>query len=350
MRQRLTVVAASLLVLAVVVAGYLWWRADGRTDLERALAVAPPEAERLSWTDWAGVRDELGARLSADSSASRLASFLAAGYEADLTSASALLASAEALQTRFGFSPATVDWELFSQSEEGAVVILHLPDDTDFAALGDGFEDLGYTRPRTATGVWGGGPDVTARIAPDITPELQYLAVDADAGLVMASDAEGYLERVVGTVGDGDGAPEPLRDVATASGVALSASVYDGPYACAQLAMGQADPRDQAQADELLERAGDVSPVAAFAMSNQPDGHVRVVLAFETDEQARTNADTRATLAAGPAPGQGGDFADRFAVASVTAEGTHVVLDLVPEDGAYVLSDLSSGPVLFATC
>ena len=34
-----------------------------RTDLQRAVAVAPHEAERLSWTDWAGVRAELGARL-----------------------------------------------------------------------------------------------------------------------------------------------------------------------------------------------------------------------------------------------------------------------------------------------
>ena len=49
-------------------------------------------------------------------------------------------------------------------------------------------------------------------------------------------------------------------------------------------------------------------------MSAQPGGDVRVVLAFEDDDQARTNADSRAVLARGPAPGQGGDFADRFRV------------------------------------
>ena len=67
-------------------------------------------------------------------------------------------------------------------------------------------------------------------------------------------------------------------------------------------------------------------------------------------EQARRNADSRSALAAGPAPGQGGDFSDRFAVDSATAEGDLVTLDLEPVEGTYVLSDLSSGPVLFATC
>jgi len=32
------------------------------------------------------------------------------------------------------------------------------------------------------------------------------------------------------------------------------------------------------------------------------------------------------------------------------SEGREVVLDLHPVGGSYVLSDLTSGPVLFATC
>jgi hypothetical protein len=114
--------------------------------------------------------------------------------------------------------------------------------------------------------------------------------------------------------------------------------------------MGNADASDQEQATELLRAAGKVNPITGFAMSVQPDRDVRVVLSFETDDQARTNADTRVALAEGPAVGQGGDFQDRFSVGSVTAEGRHVLMDLEPAEGAYVLSDLSTGPVLFATC
>ena len=111
--------------------GLWWWRAATGSELERAAALAPADAERLSWTDWSGVRRELDADLSDSSSAAELAGFLDRGFDADLTSTSALLASAPVLQSRFGFSPATVEWELFSQSSEGAVVILRLPDSTE---------------------------------------------------------------------------------------------------------------------------------------------------------------------------------------------------------------------------
>ena len=114
--------------------------------------------------------------------------------------------------------------------------------------------------------------------------------------------------------------------------------------------MSQADEVDQATAAELLDAAGEVNPLTAFALATQPDGHVLAVMSFETEDQARTNADTRAELASGPAPGQGGEFADRFALGEVTADGTVVTMDLEPVAGAFVLSDLSSGPVLFATC
>ena len=114
--------------------------------------------------------------------------------------------------------------------------------------------------------------------------------------------------------------------------------------------MSQADAEEQATADRLISEAGGVDPLTAYAMSVQPDHGVRVAMAVSGPDQARANADSRAVLAAGPAPGQGGDFSDRFTVESATAEGDVVTLDLAPAEDAYVLSDLSSGPVLFATC
>jgi hypothetical protein len=185
-----------------------------------------------------------------------------------------------------------------------------------------------------------------------ITPELGYLALDADDGLVLASDAADYLRRAVADAdGDSDGAGVAgVDDVVDAAGDALSAAVYTGDYACEALAMSQADPTDQDQADELVATAGKVNPLSGFAMAAQPGGHVRVAMSFETDDQARTNADTRAELVKGPAPGQGGDFADRFTLGAVEADGRVVTMDLKPLEGQFVLSDLSTGPVLFATC
>jgi hypothetical protein len=350
-RKRLTIALVAVLVLAVLVGGLWWWRSASRSQLEEAAALAPADAERLSWTDWAGVRREVGAHLSTSSSADSLASFLDRGYEADLTSTSALLASAPVLQERYGFSPATVEWELFSQSAEGAVVLLRLPEETDFATLEGNLTDLGYSPPASDTGVWRIGAALAGAGA-DLTPELQYVALLADDHLVLTSDTAAYAERAVGFAGGGGGGDPDggLAAVVGPTGSALSASVYAGDYTCSALAMGQADETDQEQAASLVAEAGEVNPVDGFSMSVQPDGRVRVVMAFETDEQARTNADTRAALAAGPAPGQGGEFADRFSVDSVSADGRLVTMELVPEDGAYVLSDLSTGPVLFATC
>jgi len=348
--KRVTIAAVVVVVVARVAAGLLWWRQHDRTDLERAASMAPHDAERLSWTDWAAVRRETGAHLSAGSSVADLRRFLDKGYDADLTSTSALVQSAPVLQEKFGFSPASADWELFSQSPRGAVVMIHLPDGTDFDAIGDRLAQVGYTRPSSDTGVWLGGEDLMNSIGPDLTPELQYFALDAEDGLVLTSDTSGYLRQALSDLHGGGGTSDSLDQVVDASGEPLSASIYSGDYTCSALAMSQADQADQSTADRLLQEAGEVNPISAFAMSVQPDRHVQVLMSFETDDQAKTNADTRLTLAKGPAPGQGGDFSDRFSVRSVTADGTLVTMDLVPRPDQYVLSDLSTGPLLFATC
>jgi hypothetical protein len=347
-RRRLTVALLAVLVVALLVAATLvvvpWWTDRDRTDLERAAGFAPSDAERLSWTDWADVRDEL--------SSSSLEDLLDEGYDADLTSTSALVGSGEELADRFGFSPATVEWELFAQSEEGAVVIVRLPDDTDVDDIADQLERIGFDRPdedATDGEVWTGGAELLAEIGTTLTPELQHVALDAEEDLVLTSDNQDYLEQAVDELDEGE-LSAGLQDVVAASGDALSAALYDGPHACSALAMSRADRSDESEGERLVAEAGDVNPLTGFAMSAQPGGQVWVAMAFEGEDQARTNADSRAVLAAGPAPGQGGDFADRFSVDSATADGDVVTLDLEPTDGSYVLSDLSTGPVLFATC
>lgn len=353
MPRRVRTVALVALAVALLAAAALvfahWWRERERTTFEQAAAYAPDGAARLSWTDWAAVREHVGADLGPDSTGADVERLLDSAYDDDLTSTSALVGSAPVLQERFGFSPGTADWELFSQSDDGAVVIVGLADDADPDDVADHLERAGFDRPSSDGGVWVGGESLLPEIGANLTPELQYVAIDADDGLVLTSDRADYLQLVLDDLGDTE-LPEAVREAVAASGEPLSAVVYDGDHACSALAMSQADSDDQATGDRLVVEAGGVNPMTAFAMSAQPGGHVRVVLAFESDEQARANADSRARLAAGPAPGQGGDFTDRFTVVSAAADDVLVTLDLEPEPGAYVLSDLSSGPVLFATC
>jgi len=342
------VAVALALVATAVVVTVRWWRDSQRTDLERALSMAPHDAQQLSWTDWSGVRDELDQDLGDSPSGDDINEFLGQGFEADLTQTTALGDSAVQMQAVFGFSPATVDWELFSQSEQGAVVMMHLPESTDFGELEDTLADNGYVEPESATGVWVGGVELLAQIG-GITPELSHVVVDEDRRLVLSSDSEEYLAEAAADARDEDG-PSDLEDVVAAADEPLAAAIYTGDHACAKLAMSQADQIDQEQAAELVRDAGDLNPVTGFAIGVRRGGDVRVVMSFESDDQARTNADTRAQLASGPAPGEGGDFSDLFDLGDVTAEDQLVTMEFEPVEGGYVFSTLKDGPVLFATC
>ena len=357
------VVVLTLLLIAVLAVGVRWWRGPG-SDLERAVSLAPADTQRWTWTDWAAVRERLGVTGTDDDAVRRL---LDAGFDADLTSASGLVESAPLLAQSFGWSPASIDWELLAQSPDGALDIVGLGDDADASALGDRLESLGYTRPDSPEGVWEGGEEVLARLNAASgtagTPTLQFVALDEERSLLLASDQRAYLERGLEEAADEhEPSAAGVTDVlGTLPAQPLSAVLLTGEQACGALSMGGAGDSDQAAADELLAQAGPVNPLTGFVLALLPpedggDGgsqaplDLRVGLGFESEEQARTNADTRAALAAGPAPGQGGAFSDRFTVDEVTADATTVTLDLAPVAGAFPLSDLSDGPLLFATC
>ena len=337
-----------VVVAAGAVVGIRWWQDTHRTDLERAVAMAPHDGQQLSWTDWTGVRDELGLDLGSEPGETDVEELFDRGFEGDLTQTTALGDSAAVMQDVYGFSPATADWELFSQSEKGAVVMLHLPESADLDAITDNLVNAGYAEPDSSTGTWVGGVELLADIG-GVTPELAHLVVDEDRRLILGSDDQGYLENAAADARDEHG-PSGLDDVVAAAEEPLTAAVYTGDHACAKLAMSQADPIDQEQGADLLQSAGDVNPVTGFAIGLRPGGDVRVTMSFESEEQARENADSRAGLADGPAPGKGGEFSDLFELGDVTADGEVVTMELDPVEGSYAFSALKDGPVLFATC
>ncbi len=347
----LAVVLALVLVGGLVV-GVRWWVDRDRSELERAMGVAPADGERFSFTDWRAVRTALDAGLDAGSESGEVEEFLNEAFAADLAATSALVASAATLQVQYGFSPATLGWELFAQGAAGAVVVMDLGEDADLDTVAERLTRLGYEEPDEQDGVWTGGDELLARIG-GVTPELAHVALDRDRGLVAASDNAEYLRGLVADDGltglEGDDADDVAAAV-EATGDPLAAAVYTGGHVCGALSMGQADAGDHAAGEQLVDKAGGVHVLQSFVMAALPDGDIRVAMALETGDQAREDADSRAELASGPAPGQGGDFADRFELGPVSAEGRVVTMDLDPVEGSYVLSDLSTGPVLFATC
>ena len=347
-RRRWLAVGAALAVVVAALAVVWVVRDDERSRLDTALELAPDSSQRFSWTDWSAVRDEVGADLSVDSSGEDVDAFLLDAYDRDLSSTTALDESAATTQDELGFSPATIDWELFAQGEDGALVVIGLPRGFDYDRLREHLRDAGFDEPADDDGVWFAGADGLERLSGPVTPELGALAIDEDAGILYGSDDRGYLdERDDLARGDRD---DPVARAAASLGTTPGAVVYTGDHACGELAMSQADPTERTRGAELIEQAGGVHPLTAFAMGSEPGGDVRVALVLDTDDQARADADSRSQLAAGPAPGQGGTFPERFELGKVTADGTVVTMELTPVDDSPVLSDLTTGPVLFAAC
>ncbi|HJQ07460.1 MAG TPA: hypothetical protein VJ872_18565 [Nocardioides sp.] len=346
--RRWTVVAVvvALVVVALGVVGWVRARSGPESRLSAAMALAPRTAVRFSWTDWSAVRAKLG--VSEAEATDHVGAFLSQAFDADLSSTSALDDSAPTLAAKLGVSPANLSWELYAQGTDGAVVVMGLPDDVTPAELRVTLGRVGYTDPGTDDGVWQVGSGGLSSIG-NLTPELTNLTIDAGHHVLAASDSAAFLRDWRGNE-RGTGDDSAVASVATSLGDAVSAAAYDGGYACQALAMNQADPADAAEGARLIAEAGKINPLDAFAMGYSPDGSVQVRMLFENPEQARTNATTRATLAVGPAPGQGGSFTDRYRLVRTTADKDLVSMTLQPVPGSYVLSDLDAGPLLFASC
>ncbi|RLV47681.1 hypothetical protein D9V37_16120 [Nocardioides mangrovicus] len=296
------------------------------------------------------MREELHPKLGTKA---RVQAFMDRGYRTDLSAASSIDESAAALDQHYGFSPANAEWEAYAQSRSGAVMVLQLPSDTDMDAVQDHLETLGYTRPGSDLGVWKGGVDLVASIDPTISPELQYVVVDAAKHLVLTSDNAGYAGRSARVLsGDADSlSGSSLPSLAGRSPEPAAAYLWRGGFACEDLSMSQADASDQRTADRLVRRAGGVDSLDGVVMGMRADRGLDVTLGFENDQQAKDNLRSRARLFVGPAVGRAGSYADDFRLTRSRTDGDAVLLTAKPraKDG-FVLSQVDDGPVLFATC
>ncbi len=357
MHTRVVVYVAGALAVVLLAAVLAWRLLDHRSTYEDALDHLPKSTLRTTYTDWQVVREKAhGTSLDAGSSSGKVQAFLTRAYDLDLTSGSGVDDATRVLSRRFGFSPLDVKWEALGQSRKGQVDVLRLDDDVDTPAIERKLDKLGYDAPpgdQGKGGTWAGSDDLVSKISVDLSPLQQNFAVLPDQHLVLMSDSAAYVSAAA-EVAKGSG--DSVLDVA---GVKSLAKVADQPatavqwtstFACADLSMGSADQGDQRVGDRLVAAAGKISPLEGLVMAQQPDRHIVVGMHFETSDQASDNLQTRVNLASGAAPGQGGSFADRFRVTSGDANGHDVVLTLTPRTKQAVLSDISTGPVLFATC
>lgn len=348
---------ALVLVAGLVVVGAWLWRRADRTPLEDALAHAPQDALRVAFTDWTRVRATLEVDLGDTPEREAIEEMVARAYDTDLAAVSSIDESAAALQEIYGFGPATARWELYTQSREGAAMVLAPPEGTDFGVLAGNLRRAGYDAPSGGgvAGTWDGGIDLVAQLDPTLTPSLQYVALLPEQGLVVSSDTAGYATATAEAArGDADVvADRPgVEDLAERLGTSVAAMLWTGDFACEDLSMASAAEDEQEQAEALVEDVGGVNPLAGFAMGLDAGRTLQVVAHFEDEARAREDLRPRARLVVGETPGRGGgSVADDYELTRSRAVGSDVLLDLRPRrDDGFVLSGLYEGPLVFATC
>lgn len=337
------VMAVLLLVAASAVTAYVVWPRG--SELERAAALLPDDTGRVTWTDWAGIREEVDQEPGSDA-------FLEEIDARDLGAASVLAHSAGPLEAQLGVNPLEAEWEILGQGPEGMVLVLKLDEETDLGDVAERYREAGFTEPADRSldgGVWQGGPDVLARLDELGDPVLQHVAFLEEERLLITSDAAGYLEQAMPTVREGDGLD--LGGLAGHVEEPLAAVGFADDLACQALSMSLADAGTQAVADSLVEDAGGVTPLAGYLVALEPDRRITVALGFEDEDRAEHDAAARRQLASGEDPGQGVAYPDVFSVEDSKAEGEVVVLTLERvDDGGYPLTNLTQGPVMLAAC
>ncbi len=353
-RTLVVVVLALVLVAGLLVVGSVLWTRAHRTRLDEALRVVPATSLRVAFTDWAVVRRRLGAHLGDSPDDDAVASLMGKAYDSDYSAVSSIDEAAAALQSNFGFGPATAEWEAYAQGRKGATMVLKVADGTDFDELAGNLRSAGYEKPGKDDGVWRGGVDLVASIDPTISPELQYVALLKDQGLVVTSDEAAYAASSAEVAAGGSASFAEVGgvgDLADQLGEPANAMLWGKDFACTALSMSSTDDDTQSQAKARIEQVGGVTPLVGLAMGMEPDRTLRVVEHFEDSERARRNLRPRAKLAVGEAIGRGVAFSDDFALTSSKSVGSDVVLRLRPRARTgYVLSAVYDGPVLFATC
>jgi len=353
--RRRVVVPVVVAVLVLVAAGLVGWRLFAPpSTYAQAVDALPASTLRASYTDWQEVRALAGGTtLGPASTGGEVGAFLRRAYDRGLTSASALTGSVSAMERVYGFSPISALWESYGQSRQGSVDVLRLPDGTDFDGIEQDLRTLGYRSPRSGIGtggVWRGSANLVAHISPGLTPVQQNVVVLASQGVVLLSDSASYAASAASVVRGK--APSLESSLTSVAGSPVSAVLWARDFACVDLSMGSASAEDQRVGSRLVARAGAINPLSGLVMALQPPASLdmTVGMEFEDSDQASENLQPRVDLASGPAPGQGGTFPGRFRITSAQASGSSVVLQLQPRHGEQLLSDLSEGPVLFATC
>ncbi|MBA2418867.1 MAG: hypothetical protein H0V59_08015 [Nocardioidaceae bacterium] len=224
---------------------------------------------------------------------------LAAAYDQDLSAVSVLAGSVEVMADENGWTVLDTDWEMYSQSRTGAVIVLALGPRLSADTVVAGLRQVGYAEPAAGTsnsGVWTTS-GATATTVQGVSPRLANVAVLAEEGLVVASDSTDFAE---GTIRVAQGEAESLGDVPAGADVAAPlvgsavAVVHSAANGCATGSYVDADTGDANQAELAANAAGGLTPppgpgarAAGEVRRAAPVGHDALLIGADRSDPGR---------------------------------------------------------------
>lgn len=349
-----TAVVAVLLV-ALLGAALVWWLLRGPSGpYADALDTLGEDTLRSSFTDWSSIGERVDVPdVEEAQDQAAVDDFLGRAYDADLVTGSSQLDVVPGLALTFGYSLAQAEWEAYGQAPDGAVSVLKLTDDVDFDEVRRNLAEAGYGEPAEDDGVWRGSGDLVIGFeSPMTTLQINVLLLD-DERLVLTSDSAGFLEQTRATI---EGEAPSLRDVPgvdpliEAAQGSESNQLWARDFACEDLALTSTSAAvDRDEGARLVEQAGGVHPLDGLLLARSAGDGATIAMWFDSEADAEADLQPRTDLARGPAPGQGGDFTDRFTITESRADGRLITMRVRAETASF-MSDLGQGPVLFASC
>jgi hypothetical protein len=344
-----------VLLTALLAAALVWWLVRGPTGpYADAVDTLGEDTLRSSFTDWSRIGERLDVpNLEEAQNQPAVDDFLGLAYDSDLVTGSAQLDVVRGLSLNFGYSLAQAEWEAYGQARDGAVSVLKLTDDVDFDEVRRNLDEAGYDEPTEDDGVWRGSGDLVVELeSPMTTLQINVLLLD-DEHLVLTSDSAGFLEQTRAVI---HGEAPSLREVpgvdplVEAAQGAESGQLWARDFACEDLALTATSAAvDRDEGSRLVEQAGGVHPLDGLLLARSGGEEATIGMWFDSETDAQDDLQPRTDLARGPAPGQGGDFTERFTIEESRADGRLITMRVRAETASF-MGDLGQGPVLFASC
>jgi len=352
MRLALSWVLVPLLVIGAALVGGYWVSSrdgDARSSLVSALDTLPDDTLVAGFTDWAKIREHLD--IGDAQTAPARASLNDEAPLRDLSTRSVIGRAVEEMHQSYGWSAANVDWEVFGQAGDGAVMVAHLDDSVSLSDVRAALRKLNYKRDGR---VWNSSAETPTNGELSLT--LASIAIVPAKRLVVAADRDAYVRTVLRVI---DRDQPSLLAVRPASQAAESlvgtdtALLQSGSVACAATTLEEQSADVQAQVRAAIARAGSLAATTCAGRGlvdrSTDTQELRFALGFDSSSQAADQLRVRKALAQGPFIGGSGRIEDSLQLTSTRVDGSTATFrfDHDPASAAYMTG---TGPLLFASC